>query len=165
MNNFHKYVKYINGDLMRIKEVVNKNIIVGDVKDSIVEIATIMKKYNIGFMPIKNEQKIIGVITDRDIVINCISNNCNNNDSIEGYINKNIIHIDWNREINDALNIMAKEKVKRILVSDNMKLVGVLSLSDIINKEEKKTLETIKSIWKLKDNNRNIEPEIDEYYL
>lgn len=155
----------MNGDLMRIKEVVNKNIIVGDVNSSIVEIAFLMKKYNIGFLPIKNEQKIIGVITDRDIVINCISNNCNNNDCIEGYINKNIIHIDWNREISDALNIMAKEKIKRILVSDNMKIIGILSLSDIINKEEKKTLETIKSIWKLKDNNKNIEPEIDEYYL
>ena len=46
-----------------------------------------------------------------------------------------------------------------------MKLVGILSLSDIITKEEKKTVETIKTIWKLKDNNRNIEPEVDEYYL
>lgn len=150
---------------MRIKEVVNKNIVVGDVNDSIVEIATIMKKNNIGFLPIKNNKKIVGVITDRDIVINCISNNCNNNDNIEGYINKNIVHIDWNREISDTLNIMAREKIKRILVSNNMKLVGILSLSDIITKEEQKTMETIKTIWKLKDNNRNMEPEIDEYYL
>ena len=63
MNIFHKYVKYINGDFMRIKELVNKNIIVGDVKNSIVEITNIMKKNNIGFLPIKNEKKIIGVIT------------------------------------------------------------------------------------------------------
>ena len=165
MNIFHKYVKYINGDFMKIKEVVNKNIIVGDAKNSIVEIATIMKKNNIGFLPIKSDKKIIGVITDRDIVINCISNNCNNSDIIEGYINKNIIHIEWNKEINDALNIMAKEKIKRILVSNNMKLVGILSLSDIITKEEKNTIETIKTIWELKDHNKNIEPEIDEYYL
>lgn len=150
---------------MRIKEIVNKNIIVGDVNNSIVEIATIMKKNNIGFLPIKNNKKIIGVITDRDIVINCISNNCNNGDNIEGYINKNVIHVDWNREIIDALNIMAKEKIKRILVSNDMKLVGVLSLSDIIKKEEKKTVETIKIIWSLKENSKNIDPEVDEYYL
>ncbi len=150
---------------MRIKEIVNKNIIVGDVNNSVAEIATIMKKNNIGFLPIKNNKKIIGVITDRDIVINCISNNCNNSDNIEGYINKNVIHVDWNREIIDALNIMAKEKIKRILVSNNMKLVGVLSLSDIIKKEEKKTIETIKIIWSLKENSKNIDPEVDEYYL
>lgn len=150
---------------MRIKEVVNKNIIVGDVNNSITEVANIMKKNNIGFLPISDNKKIIGVITDRDIVINCISNNCNNAESISGYINKNIIHIDWNREISDALSIMAKEKIKRILVSNNMKLVGVLSLSDIINLDEKKALETIKTIWELKDNENNIEPEIDEYYL
>ena len=63
------------------------------------------------------------------------------------------------------INIMAKEKIKRILVSNNMKLVGILSLSDIITKEEQKIVEAIKTIWELKDNNKNIEPEVDEYYL
>lgn len=145
--------------------MVNKNIIVGNINNSISDIASIMKIHNIGFIPISNNQKIVGVITDRDIVINCISNNCNCNEKIENYINRNVIHIDWNREINDALNIMAKEKIKRILISDNMKLIGILSLSDIINLEEKKVLETIKIIWEIKDNNKNIEPEIDEYYL
>lgn len=153
------------GDIVRIKEVVNKNMIVGNVNNSITEVANIMKVHNIGFLPISKDEKIIGVITDRDIVINCISNNVDNNEKIENYINRNIIYIDWNREIKDALDIMAREKIKRILISDNMKLIGILSLSDIINLDEKKVLETIKTIWRLKDNNRNIEPEIDEYYL
>lgn len=150
---------------MRIKEVVNKNIIVGDANSSIVEISNIMKKHNIGFLPISDNKKIIGVITDRDIVINCISNNCDNNEKIGSYINRNIIHVDWNREISDALNIMSREKIKRILISNNMKLVGILSLSDIIPLDEKKVLSTIKTIWEITDNKRNIEPEIDEYYL
>lgn len=150
---------------MRIKEIVNKNLIVGDIDSSIIQISNIMKKNNIGFLPISNNNKIIGVITDRDIVINCISNNCNTDDKIEGYINKNIIHIDCNREINDALNIMAKEKIKRILVSDKDKIIGVLSLSDIIKYDEKNVLETIKSVWEIKDNINNIEPTIDEFYL
>lgn len=150
---------------MRIKEVVNKNIIVGDVNNSIVEISNIMKKHNIGFLPISDNKKIIGVITDRDIVINCISNSCDNNEKIGSYINRNIIHVDWNREISDALNIMSREKIKRILISNNMKLVGILSLSDIISLDEKKVLSTIKTIWEITDNRRNIEPEIDEYYL
>lgn len=150
---------------MRIKEVVNKNIIVGDANNSIVEISNIMKKHNIGFLPISDSKKIIGVITDRDIVINCISNNCDNNEKIGSYINRNIIHVDWNREISDALNIMSREKIKRILISNNMKLVGILSLSDIISLDEKKVLSTIKTIWEITDNKRNIEPEIDEYYL
>lgn len=150
---------------MRIKEVVNKNIIVGDANSSIVEISNIMKKHNIGFLPISDNKKIIGVITDRDIVINCISNNCDNSEKIGSYINRNIIHVDWNREISYALNIMSREKIKRILISNNMKLVGILSLSDIISLDEKKVLSTIKTIWEITDNKRNIEPEIDEYYL
>lgn len=150
---------------MRIKEIVNKNLITGNINNSITEISNIMKNNNIGFLPISNNNKIIGVITDRDIVINCISNNCNNEDSIEGYINKRIIYIDCNKEINDALNIMAKEKIKRILISNKDKIIGILSLSDIIKIDANKVLETIKSIWEIKDNNKNIEPSIDEFYL
>lgn len=150
---------------MRIKEVVNKNLIVGNIDNSITEISNIMKKHNIGFLPICDNNKIVGVITDRDIVINCISNNCNTNDKIENYINKNIIYIDCNKEISDALNIMASEKIKRIMISDNKKLIGILSLSDIINLDEKKVLDTIKTIWQITDHSKNIEPEIDEYYL
>lgn len=150
---------------MRIKEIVNKNIVVGNIHNSISEVANMMKVHNVGFLPISNGQKIVGVMTDRDIVINCISNKVNNTVYIENYINRNVIHIDWNREIKDALNIMAREKIKRILVSDNMKLIGILSLSDIINLDEKNVLETIRTIWEIKDNKENIEPEIDEYYL
>ena len=165
MNIFYKLGKYSNGDKMRIKEIFNKGLISADVNASVYDVANLMKKHNIGFIPITNNQSIVGVITDRDIVINAIANNCDCNQSIEDYINKNVIKIDYNREIHDALSLMKQHKIKRIIVMDGEQIIGVLSLSDIIKTNEKEVLDTIKTIWTIDDKDRLKDAEIDEFYL
>jgi len=150
---------------LRIKEVLNKGIISIDTNTSIYDAANLMKQHNIGFLPVVSNAKIIGVITDRDIVINAVANNCDCDQKIEDYINKNVIKIDYNREINEALDLMKQHKIKRILVVDNNKFIGILSLSDIIKVNEKQTLETIKIIWETDDKSRLKDAEIDEFYL
>jgi len=150
---------------MRIKEVLKRGIITTAITSPVHEVANIMKEHNIGFLPVLKGDKIVGVITDRDIVINAISNNCDNSQSIEDYISKNIVKIDYNREIKDALDLMRTHKIKRILVVDGEKFIGVLSLSDIIEKDEKGVLNTIKTIWKIDDKDRLKDAEIDEFYL
>ena len=101
---------------MRIKNILRRGIIVADINTSIYDVANLMKKHNIGFLPITSNNKIMGVITDRDIVINCVANNCENDQKIEDYINKSVISIDHNREIDEALDLMKKNKIKRNLV-------------------------------------------------
>ena len=81
---------------MKVKDIMSKNLIICSSDINVINISNIMKKYNIGFIPIEKKKKIIGVITDRDIVINIISNKVNNNSSIESYVNSNIIHIEEN---------------------------------------------------------------------
>ena len=93
MNKIYKYDKNINGDNMKIRELMSKNIVVADKDEKIYEVARKMQKYNIGFLPVIDNSRIIGVITDRDIVINCISNNNDKDETIENYINKHIISI------------------------------------------------------------------------
>lgn len=150
---------------MRIKEIFNKGIISADINSSIRDVANLMKKHNIGFIPITNKNKLVGVITDRDIVIKAIANNCECNQNIEDYINKNIIKVDYNREITDAIHLMKTNKIKRIIVADGDHFVGILSLSDIVKTNEKEVLDAIKTIWKIDDKNRLKDAQIDEFYL
>ena len=105
----YKCVKISNniiGDYMKVKDIMSKNLIICSSDINVINISNIMKKYNIGFIPIEKNKKIIGVITDRDIVINIISNKVNNNSSIESYVNSNIIHIEENSSIDECLNII-----------------------------------------------------------
>ena len=150
---------------LRIKEILKKGIISADINTSIYDAANLMKKHNIGFLPAINNNKVVGVITDRDIVINAVANNCDCDQKIEDYINKNIVKIDYDREITDALDLMKEQKIKRILIVNGEKFIGVLSLSDIIEVNEKEVLETIKTIWQIEDKSRLKDAEIDEFYL
>lgn len=166
----YKFVKISNniiGDYMKVKDIMSKNLIICSSDINVINISNIMKKYNIGFIPIEKNKKIIGVITDRDIVINIISNKVNNNSSIESYVNNNIIHIEENSSIDKCLNIMKKNKVKRLIVVNKEKIVGVISLSDILNcyDDLDKVTEVAKVIWSTTKSDDNYKTEIDEFYL
>ncbi len=166
----YKCIKISNniiGDYMKVKDIMSKNLIICSSDINVINISNIMKKYNIGFIPIEKNKKIIGVITDRDIVINIISNKVNNNSSIESYVNNNIIHIEENSSIDKCLNIMKKNKVKRLIVVNKEKIVGVISLSDILNcyDDLDKVTEVAKVIWSTTKSDDNYKTEIDEFYL
>lgn len=151
---------------MNINDIMSKKIIVGSTTNTLSEIAELMKKYDIGFIPIVDKNKLVGVITDRDIVINAISNNCSFNDLIDKYVVKNIISIEQNKSIDDALNLMALKKVKRLIVTDNNKISGILTLSDILGKYDNEIiLDTFKQIFEINRNNDLFSTEIDEFYL
>lgn len=151
---------------MNINDIMSKKIIVGSTTNTLSEIAELMKKYGIGFIPIVDKNKLVGVITDRDIVINAISNNCSFNDLIDKYVVKNIISIEQNKSIDDALNLMALKKVKRLIVTDNNKISGILTLSDILGKYDSEiVLDTFKQIFEINRNDDLFSTEIDEFYL
>lgn len=152
---------------MKIEDIMSKNIIIGNITNTISEISTLMKKYDIGFLPISDQKKIVGVITDRDIVVNALSNNCNQNDIIDKYIVKNLIVIEQDKKIEEAIKLMGDKKVRRIIVTKDNKMSGILSLADIINIKEYQDL-IINNLQKIFEINRNddlFKTEIDEFYL
>lgn len=151
---------------MIIKDFITKNLIVGDVSDSVYTISKLMKDNDIGFVPISDNKRIVGVITDRDIVVRCVSNN-DINSSIINYISKNIISVDANSSVPSVLKVMRKYKIKRVLVTSDNKVIGVISISDMLNIDgfNNLVLESIKSIFSVGANIHKYETEIDEFYL
>lgn len=150
---------------MKAQDIMSRNLIIMNDNTSISEVARIMKEKDIGFIPISNDNKIIGVITDRDIVVNAISNKCNLDTPVKEYTTKNVISVNIDDNVSKILNVMRKNKVKRVLVNDEHKLVGIVSFSDILNNNEFDILNTMKEIWSIKRNNDHYETEIDEFYL
>lgn len=143
-----------------MKEYISKDLIVVDINNNVQEVSEIMKKYDIGFVPVSKDNKIVGVLTDRDIVVKILANK---DDKIESYISKPI-YIDINKDLNDALELMKKHKIKRLLVSENDKLIGILSLSDLLNTNIN-TIDTIKEIFSINKNSDTYITKVNEFYL
>ena len=141
---------------------MNKNLII--LNDSNLEdIAKAMKRYDVGMVIINENNKIKGIITDRDIVTKILANKDN---KIKEYLTTNLVSIDINSDMNEAIDLMKKHKIKRLLVKKNNKLVGVLSLSDLLNTVDNNILiETYKTIFSINRNTDKYLTDIDEFEL
>ncbi len=156
-----------NGDKMNVKDIMTKKIITKDITSSINDIAKTMQENDIGLIPITEEKKVVGLITDRDLVIKALCNNEQDNKNIKDFMTTNIITIDLDDDVNYCLEKMAENKVKRLIVTDSKKVAGIISLSDIMYaySDEDKIIKTIKQIFSIDKNEEEQNAEIDEFYL
>ena len=139
---------------MKVKDIMTKDIISCDVNASLKDAALLMLNYDIGFLPIKKNKKVIGCLTDRDIVILGVANE---NKKIEDCMKNVLITINHECEINEAIELMKEYKVRRLLVKNKSKLVGIISIADIVNNyvKNKEIVEMLKQILEI-DKNSNV---------
>ena len=95
---------------------------------SVREAAKIMSNRNIGSLIVLENNKIVGIITERDIMKNasCLGK------KISSVMSKNVVTVDHNESLENASLIMTERKIKRLPVVDNGKLVGIITATDII---------------------------------
>ena len=119
--------------LIKVKDIMNQNIITITEQTSIVEAAKLMAKHNIGFLPILNNDKLVGVITDRDIIKNVINKEKDIYAAVKIAMTTNTITVNKNDDISIAITKMANNQIRRIIVIDKNRIVGIISISDISN--------------------------------
>ena len=118
---------------MRISEVMKRDVATISADANLVEAATLMRTRNIGFLPVLEENKVAGVITDRDIVIRSI---CQDRSPLSTKVYDIMTPASiWCYDedvLTDAAKILAGHHIRRLLVFNSQKeLVGLLSLDDL----------------------------------
>ncbi len=123
---------------------------------SIVECAKMMKSSHIGSLIIKEEGKIIGIITDQDFVRKVIAKELDPKKVKAGEIVKrNLISISPGKDIYDALKLMQDNNIRHLPVMDGGKMVGFLTIKDIL-KIQPQLFEIIVGKFELKEEERKI---------
>jgi CBS domain-containing protein len=102
----------------------------------------------VGVIPICEDNKLIGLITDRDLVIKGLANNFNANTQISEMITTDVITGTKHTSVEQAMEIMSQYQIRRLPIVDDGKLIGMVSLGDLAvsnasNKEAGKALEDI----------------------
>jgi CBS domain-containing protein len=99
---------------------------------SLTEIASMMKRHGVGAMPVCNEGRLVGMITDRDIVISCVAAGMDASAcQAKEFMTSNPVSISPDMDVEEAARIMSKEQVRRLPVLEEGCLVGMLSLGDV----------------------------------
>mgnify|MGYP001561973973 CR=1 FL=1 len=117
---------------MRIKEVM-KSVQVINGESSIRDAASLMSKQKIGSLIVLNGKSLSGIITERDILTRVTANNkLPEKVMIKNVMTPKMITIDSEALIDDAVYLMLKHKIKRLPVTSEKKLVGMITSTDIM---------------------------------
>jgi CBS domain-containing protein len=132
---------------MKIREVMTANPRTVGPNESLQVIAGIMRDEDTGVVPVVEKGKLIGVVTDRDIVVRCVADGSFNAKAADACSDE-VITVTADMSIADAADLMAEHQIRRLPVVEGDKLVGIVSLGDIAVKEgkDKRTGDTLEDI-------------------
>ena len=152
-----------SGDCMKIKDIMSRDLVYAEADDNVLYVCNKMKENDIGFILIMNGNKLYGVITDRDIVCDLAEGNM----PIREFANTNVVSVDMNKDVYKAIDIMKKKKVKRLVITYDRNVVGVLSLSDIYNSDipSEIILEALKEIFAINRNDEDFDTDVHDFIL
>lgn len=116
-----------------IREAMTPNPSTVQPTTSIVEAAQVMKSEDAGVVPVVDGEQLIGMLTDRDIVIRIIAEGRDANSTTVGDIaSRQLVTIDPQQEIDEAVRLMSQHQVRRLpVVEEDGRLVGVIAQADI----------------------------------
>ena len=133
----------------QIRDVMTPNPQCVTEKDSLREVARIMKDQDTGVVPVLDGKKIVGMVTDRDIVVRCIAEGKNPLDArVNEVMTKSVRKVQEDATINEVIGLMTSSEIRRVpVVNRNDEIVGIVSMGDIaIESDNKKVGDAMESI-------------------
>ena len=123
---------------MNICDIMTERVISISEDEPIVAAARLMKQNNIGALPVRDEKgKLKGIVTDRDIVLRCVAANSNLQDVRIGEImSRNLVTAAPFEDAEKAAAKMGESQVRRLPITDNGILVGLVALGDLARSGE-----------------------------
>ena len=117
---------------MKVRDIMTKNVAYINPAQTVAEAAKMMQQHNVGSIPVCDQNGLVGIVTDRDIVIRNIANGGNpQNTAVRDVMTSNVTSVTPEMDVNQISHIMARQQVRRMPVVENNKLVGIVALGDM----------------------------------
>jgi CBS domain-containing protein len=118
---------------MKVKDAMHKGVTWVSPDTPVPEIAKKMRELDIGAVPVGENDRLIGMVTDRDITCRGVANgkDCSKLKARD-VMTSGIVYCSESEELDDALRIMEQKKIRRLpVINDKKRMVGILSVGDI----------------------------------
>ena len=116
---------------MQIGDIMSKNVACAKPQDTVEKTAQMMKELNVGSIPVCDGNKVVGIVTDRDIALRCVAQGGNTKAPVTDVMTTNPVTACPTMDIHEAAKIMSSKQIRRLPVVDNNSLVGMIALGDI----------------------------------
>jgi len=115
-----------------VKDIMKKDIISINYNETIRKACDIYRDEKIGCLIVTDKEDIVGLITERDLIERTICMDRDPNTAkVSEIMSKNIKTIDQNQRLEKAIGMLKENKIKKLPVTSNDELVGILTLTDI----------------------------------
>lgn len=116
---------------LKIKEIMTTDVRTVSANDSISEAANIMKQIDVGAIPVLDNNVLVGIITDRDLVLRGLAVGKGSQERVSTIMTKNITTASPDMDVHKVADIMASKQIRRLPIVENNQLVGIVSIGDM----------------------------------
>jgi CBS domain-containing protein len=133
---------------MNVKDVMTRDVTACEPSATVKEAAGLMARDDIGPVPVVEDGRLTGIVTDRDIVIRVVAEGRDPNTTTVGEIaTKDIVTVSPDDDLEDALRLLAENQVRRLPAVEGDRLVGIVAQADIARLgKDSKTGEVVEEI-------------------
>jgi CBS domain-containing protein len=131
-----------------VREAMTASVSSVSPSQSLADAAEVMKGEDVGSVPVVEEGRLAGIVTDRDIVTRAVAERRNPQAvKVEEIASHDLVTVESEQDLDDALALMARHKVRRLPVLEGGRLVGMLAQADIaLGAKEEKVGEMVEQI-------------------
>ncbi|HZG54949.1 CBS domain-containing protein [Paenibacillus sp.] len=121
-----------NGTVKTVRDIMQTDIVTVTLKDNIYEIALKMKQHDIGFIPVVEGKQLLGVVTDRDLVVRGYAEKHSGSTAVKEVMSdQQVVSVPPTTPVDEAARLMAKNQIRRLPIVENNELVGVVAIGDL----------------------------------
>jgi CBS domain-containing protein len=132
-----------------IKDVMTSDPCTIDADKSVAYAAKMMRDEDVGLAPIVESDKLVGMLTDRDIAVRVVAEGKDpERVTVREVASKQVVTVDPQQDLDEALRIMAKHQVRRLpVLEEDGRLVGVVAQADVAREgDDKETGQLVQEI-------------------
>jgi CBS domain-containing protein len=131
----------VEGGTMKVRDVMTRDVQILNPNQTIREAARIMGEMDVGALPVGENDRLAGMITDRDIAVRAVAEGRAPDTHVADVMSRELLYCFDDEELDDAARNMGKMKVRRLpVVNRDKRLVGIISLGDLARNEEPTTV-------------------------
>ena len=133
---------------MQVQEIMHPDVYIVDPNMTIRDAARRMRANDIGALPVGENERLIGIVTDRDIVVRAIAEDRSPGDTtVREVMSEGICYCFEDDDVAQAGQVMARHQVRRLpVIDDSKRLVGFVALADLGRSEEAAAQDALKGI-------------------
>ena len=115
-----------------VHDIMTRALITVNLATTALQVAKMMEQGGIGAILVQDNDNPVGIVTDRDFATRVVANNLPFDTSVEKIMSSPLISINHNEPISAAAERMTDKKIRKLAVTENGKVVGIITSTDLV---------------------------------